>query len=62
MEPNLLTIKEASDYLRVPVATLRYYRSLGVGPRSFLVGRRVLYKRIDCDAYLEQAYNRPLRT
>jgi len=34
-EPELLTITEAADLLRAPVATLRYWRHLGTGPRSF---------------------------
>ena len=41
-EPELLTITEAADLLRAPVATLRYWRHLGTGPRSFRLGRRVL--------------------
>jgi hypothetical protein len=41
--PELLTITEAADLLRAPVATLRYWRHLGTGPRSFRLGRRVLY-------------------
>jgi DNA-binding transcriptional MerR regulator len=39
--PDLLTITEAADLLRTPVATLRYWRHLGIGPNSFRVGRNV---------------------
>ena len=46
-EPELLTITEAVDLLRAPVATLRYWRHLGTGPRSFRLGRRVLYRHSD---------------
>jgi DNA-binding transcriptional MerR regulator len=42
---ELLTIAEAAQLLRAPVATLRYWRHLGTGPRSFRLGRRVLYRR-----------------
>jgi excisionase family DNA binding protein len=45
--PDLLTIPEAAELLRAPVATLRYWRHLGTGPRSFRLGRRVLYRRED---------------
>ncbi len=38
---ELLTIAEAADLLRAPVATLRYWRHLGTGLRSFRLGRRV---------------------
>ena len=46
-EPELLTIREAAELVRAPVATLRYWRHLGTGPRSFRLGRRVLYRRDD---------------
>ena len=42
-EHELLTITEAADLLRTPVATLRYWRSIGYGPSSFRVGRGVRY-------------------
>jgi DNA-binding transcriptional MerR regulator len=45
--PDLLTITEAADLLRKPVATLRYWRHLGIGPKSFRVGRNVRYWRAD---------------
>ena len=43
-QPDLLTISEAAEVLRAPVATLRYWRHLGTGPHSFRLGRRVLYR------------------
>ncbi len=50
---DLLTINEAADLVRAPVATLRYWRHLGTGPRSFRVGRRVLYQRAEIDAWID---------
>ena len=50
---DLLTITEAAALLRAPVATLRYWRHLGTGPRSFRVGRGVRYWRTDVIAWLE---------
>jgi hypothetical protein len=41
--PELLTIAEAAELLRAPVATLCYWGHPGTGPRSFCLGRRVLY-------------------
>ncbi len=41
---TLLTSAELAKIIRVPHATLRYWRHVGVGPRSFKMGdRRVLY-------------------
>ena len=42
---RLLTITEAAELLRVPVATLRWWRHKGIGPRSFKMGRHVMYQR-----------------
>ena len=52
-QPDLLTISEAAEVLRAPVATLRYWRHIGTGPHSFRLGRRVLYRRSDLDAWVE---------
>ena len=40
--PELLTLAEAAALLRTPVATLRYWWHLGIGPKSFRLGRRVV--------------------
>ena len=50
---DLLTITEAADLLRAPVATLRYGRHLGTGPRSFRLGRRVVYRSEDLRAWID---------
>ena len=52
-QPELLTITEAADLLRAPVATLRYWRHLGTGPASFRLGRRVLYRRDDLHTWID---------
>ena len=50
---ELLTIAEAAQLLRAPVATLRYWRHLGTGPASFRLGRRVLYRRDDLHSWVD---------
>ena len=50
----LLSIGEVADLVRVPVATLRYWRHLRTGPRSFKVGRSVRYWRTDVLSWLEE--------
>ncbi len=52
-QPELLTITEAAELLRAPVATLRYWRHHNTGPRSFRLGRRVLYRREEVHAWIE---------
>ena len=53
-EPERLPIPEAAELLRAPVATLRYWRHLGTGPRSFRLGRRVLYRSDDLRSWIER--------
>jgi hypothetical protein len=51
---ELLTIGEVAAIVRAPLATLRYWRHLGTGPRSFRVGRGVRYWRHDVTDWLHQ--------
>ena len=54
---ELITVLEVAELLRIPAATLRYWRHLGTGPRSFRVGRHVRYYRTDVDSWLQQQRN-----
>lgn len=51
---EMLTMREVADLLRVPEATLRYWRHLGTGPRGFRVGRSVRYWRTEVASWLEE--------
>jgi len=50
-----LTTMEIAELLRTPVETVRYWRHIGKGPKSFKVGRRVLYALEDVEAFLAGA-------
>jgi excisionase family DNA binding protein len=54
---DLLTITEAAELLRAPVATLRYWRHLGTGPSSFRLGRRVVYRRDDLHNWITERHD-----
>ena len=56
---QMLTLQEACDFLRIPEGTLRYWRHLGAGPRSFKIGRHVRYWRTDLVLWLTEQTNRP---
>jgi predicted DNA-binding transcriptional regulator AlpA len=56
-DDELLTIQEVADVVRVPVATLRYWRHVGTGPRSFRIGRSVRYWRTEVFAWLDNQAN-----
>lgn len=49
----LRTITEVAEALRTPEATLRYWRHKGIGPPSFKIGRRVVYREDDVAAWVE---------
>lgn len=54
---GLLTLDECAEYLKIPRNTLRYWRVRGdTGPHSFKLNNRVVYKRADVDAWVEQQY------
>ena len=46
---------EVAKILRVPTETLRYYRRIGTGPKSFKAGKRILYTVEDVEAFLAAA-------
>lgn len=54
---RLLTIAEAAAIVRAPIATLRYWRHLGTGPRSFRLGRRVLYRHDELLAWIAHQHD-----
>ncbi len=51
--PEYLTTKEVAALTRKATETLRYYRWKGEGPKSFRLGRTVLYDRADVLAWIE---------
>jgi excisionase family DNA binding protein len=54
-ENEYLTTQEVADLLRTSAETVRYWRHIGRGPKSFKVGRRVLYAREDLNAFIAEA-------
>ncbi len=56
--PEVLTEDEAIRYLRLdgapnPSRTLKYYRERGV-LRATSIGRRLLYRRVELDGFIER--------
>lgn len=52
-----LTTQEVAELLRTPAETVRYWRHVGKGPKSFKVagGRRVLYAVEDVETFIAEA-------
>ena len=49
---NLLTPKQAAEYLQIKVQTLATWRNQGKGPKFCKVGRAVRYRPEDLEAYI----------
>lgn len=52
MTTEYLTTEEVATLLRTSPETVRYWRHIGKGPRSFKVGRRVLYAVGDVETFV----------
>lgn len=52
-----MTLVEVAQEQRISPATLRYWRHRGEGPKSFKLGRRVMYKRADVEAWVQAQYD-----
>ncbi len=53
----LKTMAEVSGMTGIPVNTLRYYRHLGnKGPRSAMIGSRVMYREADVIAWINEQF------
>lgn len=53
---HLMTMAEVADMTRVPENTLRFYRHKGTGPKSGKIGGRIMYRRADVDAWINEAF------
>ncbi|MEE3066619.1 MAG: helix-turn-helix domain-containing protein [Actinomycetota bacterium] len=49
---EIVSTATAAEILGVAPGTLRYWRYMDIGPRSFRVGRHVKYQREDIDAWV----------
>lgn len=52
--PTYLTTVEVAAIVRSPAETVRYWRHIGTGPKSFKLGRRVLYDEADVLAWIAE--------
>jgi excisionase family DNA binding protein len=49
---ELLTIDEVAAMLKVPVGTLRKWRSAGSGPEGFRIGKYIRFRRSSVDRFI----------
>jgi hypothetical protein len=53
---RLLTQAEVAERIRRPLATMRYWRYVGVGPKGTNIAGRVLYRESDVEAWLADQF------
>lgn len=58
MTRTILRLEQITERTGIPLATLRWYRQRGMGPKTWKLGRRVVAYEDDVQAWLdEQATN-----
>ena len=55
MMGRFMTTAEVAELCRAPVETVRFWRHVGKGPKSFKLGRRVLYDAEEVERWLAAA-------
>ncbi len=53
MMEKLMTTGDVAEATRSTIDTVRYWRSAGIGPSGFRVGKKVLYREADVIAWIE---------
>jgi hypothetical protein len=53
---KLLTKEEVAEQLRRPPATLAFWRSKGLGPRSAKICGRVVYRQSDVERWIDEQF------
>jgi predicted DNA-binding transcriptional regulator AlpA len=53
---ELLRVPEVAALTGIPEATLRFWRHRGTGPRSAKLGRRVVYRQSDVEAWIDAQF------
>jgi DNA-binding transcriptional MerR regulator len=57
MSSELLTLEQFAKQINTPINTVRFWRQTGYGPKSARIGRRVLYRRTDVDAWIDAQFD-----
>lgn len=57
-DPELLLLPEVATMTRLSEDTMRWLRHTGAGPRSGKLGRRVVYRRSDVQAWIDAGFER----
>jgi predicted DNA-binding transcriptional regulator AlpA len=53
---ELLGIEQLAELLGTSVNTVRYWRTIGYGPKSARIGRRVAYRRTEVLVWIDNQF------
>lgn len=53
---RLLTQPEVAERIRRPLATMRYWRYMGTGPKGANIAGRILYRESDVEAWIAEQF------
>jgi DNA-binding transcriptional MerR regulator len=54
---EIIGIEQLAEMLNISVNTVRYWRTIGYGPKSARIGRRVVYRRADAEAWIDAQFD-----
>ncbi|HEY5178910.1 MAG TPA: helix-turn-helix domain-containing protein [Dermatophilaceae bacterium] len=54
---DLLTTDETAEFLQVPLATLRHFIATHQAPPSARIGRRRMFRKSDCEAWVQAKFD-----
>lgn len=53
---ELLTLDEFARMVNTPINTVRHWRAIGYGPKSARIGRRVMVRRSEAQAWINDQF------
>jgi hypothetical protein len=53
---DLLTLEQFAAMVNTPINTVRFWRQTGYGPKSARIGRRVMIRRSDAEAWVQAQF------
>ncbi|MGH3556309.1 helix-turn-helix domain-containing protein [Mycobacterium sp.] len=56
MSSDLLTLEQFAAMVHTPINTVRYWRQNGYGPTYARIGRRVMVRRSEAEAWLDAQF------
>ncbi|WP_324738841.1 helix-turn-helix domain-containing protein [Mycobacterium sp. 5-140-3-2] len=57
MSSDLLTLEQFAAMVNTPLNSVRFWRQIGYGPRFARIGRRVMVRRADAEAWIQAQFD-----